>query len=243
MNTTTTTPQRRQETGLESIDPTFNQDLALIIAEQRRYEMPLEMKIKASELIAKFDAGYNNLYPSRQPLTSEFKKDLESMLVGLGYGQQRVAGKSAWVRPRKDTLDVDVLMPHEQDYFRYHTLSEKEYQTHFGGRNRSAPRVSISNVAAGTVAGIFGAAMLGAPQALGLDGAATVYMLYGLSIVVTEGDALKILALPYTYTKKLIPDKETIQRKLGIQPFALVKYTGTDALRKALVPAKGFAYE
>jgi hypothetical protein len=228
---------------LESIDPTFDQDMEKMKDRLRRYEMPLEMQLKISGLVAEFDSGYNNLYPGRQPLTTEFEKDLEGMLTGLGYEQKRVAGKSAWVRPRKDTLDVDVLMPHEQDYFRYHTLSEKEYQTHFGGRNRSAPRVSISNVAAGTVAGIFGAAMLGAPQALGLDGAATVYMLYGLSIVVTEGDALKILALPYTYTKKLIPDKETIQRKLGIQPFALVKYTGTDALRKALVPAKGFAYD
>jgi hypothetical protein len=167
------------------------------------------------------------------------------MLVGLGYGQQRVAGKSAWVRPRKDTLDVDVLMPHEQDYFRYHRLSEKEYTAHT--RRHGDDLVSISTVTAGTAATATSVITWVGPYLLHpAFGAFTTFVqLFAMYVgYVGNASAPATSATPvYRGVKKLIPDNKEIKEKFGLQPFALVKYTGTDALRKALVPAKGFAYE
>jgi len=228
-------------------------EISTEIASQRRYEMPIGLKQQVSGLIETFDTTYNDFYPDRQPIKKEFEDALQDSLKAMGYVREDFDGKMCYVRPRKDTREVDVLMPHQKEYFAYHLLSEKNYQKHRGLRRRGKePTVRLSNIVAGTVAGTAQIASIVLP---GLIAPPLAIISVGAQFVVGmtlwnnmySDDPLDATLCNGTYQlmKKALPEKENLEgvvKRLGVQPFALVKYEGTAALKKALQPAKGYEF-
>ncbi len=94
--------------------------------------VPLDLQRRINGIQERFKEQYLKTKRDRNPLDTEFKQDLEAVLIDLGYKPdweyQRENGECVYLRKRKETSSIDVFVVNGggDKYFQQYTVKSEE---------------------------------------------------------------------------------------------------------------------